>query len=136
MSGLEPLSFDEITGDPEISDQIFLSAYVREIEIGAYEEEFGVTQKVQFDIAVEVTRNTAHLDDQVSRVINYDDLIAAITALIEGPRISLLETFAEQLATRLLANPLALKARIRIEKIDRLPGDAGLGIEIVRQRSD
>ncbi|MEM9097599.1 MAG: dihydroneopterin aldolase [Pseudomonadota bacterium] len=136
MSGLEPLSFDEITGDPEISDQIFLSAYVREIEIGAYEEEFGVTQKVQFDIAVEVTRNTAHLDDQVSRVINYDDLIAAITALIEGPRISLLETFAEQLATRLLANPLALKAKIRIEKIDRLPGDAGLGIEIVRQRSD
>ncbi|MEM1277967.1 MAG: dihydroneopterin aldolase [Pseudomonadota bacterium] len=136
MSGLKPLSFDEITGDPDISDQIFLSAYVREIEIGAYEEEFGVTQKVRFDIAVEVTRNTAHLDDQVSRVINYDDLIAAITALIEGPRISLLETFAEQLATRLLANPLALKAKIRIEKIDRLPGDAGLGIEIVRQRSD
>ena len=130
-----PLSLDQITGDPGVADKIFLSKYVREIEIGAYEEEYGVTQKVQFDITVEVVRNTAHLDDQVARVINYDDLIQAITTLIEGPRISLLETFAEHLASHILKDPKALTVQIRIEKIDRLPGDAGLGIEILRRRA-
>lgn len=129
-----PLAFDEITGDPDTPDRIFLSNYVREIEIGAYEEEFGVTQNVRFDITLEVERNTAHIDDHVRRVINYDDLIQAITVLADGPRISLLETFAEHLASRLLTDPRALRAHIRIEKIDRLPGGAGLGAEIVRRR--
>ncbi|MEE8453596.1 MAG: hypothetical protein V3R90_02345, partial [Limibaculum sp.] len=44
------------------ADRIFLRGYTREIEIGAYTEELGVTQRVGFDIVLEVTRNTAHID--------------------------------------------------------------------------
>ncbi|MEM8791246.1 MAG: dihydroneopterin aldolase [Pseudomonadota bacterium] len=131
----EPLSMHEMAVDPETPDKIFLSNYVRELEIGAYREEFGVTQRVRFDITLEVSRNTAHIDDQVGRVINYDDLIEAITELAEGSRINLLETFAERLASAILIDPRARRAIIRIEKIDRLPNEAGLGVEIVRRRT-
>jgi dihydroneopterin aldolase len=117
------------------ADRIFLRGYTREIEIGAYSEEFGVTQRVRFDIVLEVTRNTAHIDDQVGRVINYDDLIEAIETLASGPRITLLETFAERLAQLSLIDPRARRVHIRIEKLDRLPGGATLGCEITRQRS-
>ena len=117
------------------ADRIFLRGYTREIEIGAYMEEVGVTQRVCFDVVLEVTRNTAHIDDQVGRVINYDDLIEAIDGLIAGPRISLLETFAERLAQLCLIDPRARRVHIRIEKLDRLPGGATLGCEITRQRT-
>ncbi len=118
-----------------LADRIFLGGYVREIEIGAYAEEVGTRQRVQFDIVLEVTRNTAHIDDQVGRVINYDDLIEHIETLIAGPRISLVETFAERLAQLCLVDPRARRVHIRIEKLDRLPGGATVGCEITRRRT-
>ena len=66
------------------ADRVFLRNFVREIEIGAYVEEVGVTQAVRFDVVLEVTRNMAHIDDRVGRVINYDDLIEAIGRLRHG----------------------------------------------------
>ena len=124
----------EAVAHPLPADRIFLSNYVREIEIGAYAEEHGVTQRVRFDVVLEVARNTAHIDDQAARVVSYDDLVAGIEGLIAGPRINLLETFAERLAQHCLVDPRARRVHIRIEKLERLDG-AGLGIEIVRQRT-
>ena len=139
---LLPNRFDPDGPDPAVdpekaprADRIFLHGYTREVEIGAYTEEVGVTQRVGFDIVLEVTRNTAHIDDQVGRVINYDDLIEAIESLIAGPRISLLETFAERLAQLCLVDPRARRVHIRIEKLDRLPDGATLGCDISRHRT-
>ena len=115
------------------ADRIFLSNYVREVEIGAFVEEHGVTQRVRFDVTLEVARNTAHIDDKAARVVSYDDLVNAIEELIAGERMNLLETFAERLAAMCLVDPRARRVHIRIEKLDRLQG-AGLGVEIVRAR--
>ncbi|MEO0821304.1 MAG: dihydroneopterin aldolase [Pseudomonadota bacterium] len=117
------------------ADRIFLTDYVHEMEIGAYREEFGVRQRVAFDVTVEVSRNTAHLDDRVERVMNYDTIVRAIAELAEGPRIQLLETLAERLAERILSDPRAHRAHLRIAKLDRLGAGARLGIEITRQRA-
>ena len=116
------------------ADRIFLSNYVRDVEIGAFVEEHGVTQRVRFDVTLEVTRNTAHIDDKAARVVSYDDLVNAIEELIAGERMNLLETFAERLAGMCLVDPRARRVQIRIEKLDRLQG-AGLGVEIVRVRA-
>lgn len=126
---------DQAPGEAQVNDRIFLSNFVREVEIGAYREEYGITQRLRFDITLEVTRNMAHLDDQVGRVINYDDLIEAIDTIATGERLQLLETFAERLASAVLIDPRARKAHIRIEKLDRLPGGATLGVEIQRIRT-
>ena len=117
------------------ADRVFLSGYLREIDIGAYAEEIGVPQRVRFNIVLEVVRNTAHIDDRVGRVVDYDDLIEAIDSLISGPRINLLETFAERLAQLCLIDPRARRVHIRIEKLDVLPDGATLGCEISRHRT-
>ena len=53
----------EVAGPQDkIADRIFLLDYTREIEIGAYAEEVGVTQRVRFDVVLEVTRNTVWFD--------------------------------------------------------------------------
>lgn len=120
---------------PLPADRVFLRDYVAAVEIGAYAEEMGVTQRLRFNVVLEVARNAAHLEDRVAGVVNYDRLVAAIHELAEGPRITLLETFAERLAQALLADARARRVTIRIEKLDRLPGGASLGCEIVRARS-
>lgn len=120
---------------PELPpDRIFVSNYVREMEIGAYPDERGRTQRVRFDVTLEVAREAAPTRDQYTRVVNYGDLVEAIDEAIRGPRVNLAETFAERLAELCLVDPRARRVHIRIEKLDRLPGAAGLGIEIVRER--
>jgi dihydroneopterin aldolase len=132
---LLPQRLEAAQADEAVADRIFLLDYVRAVEIGAYAEEVGVTQRLRFDIVLEVTRNTAHIDDHVGRVINYDDLVQAIEDLANGPRITLLETFAERLAAAILIDPRARRAHIRIEKMDRLENGARLGVEITRLRT-
>lgn len=115
-------------------DRIFVSNYVREMELGAYAEERGMTQRVRFDITLEVARGAAPLEDRAAGVVSYDDLVEAIEAVATGPRADLVETLAERLAELCLVDPRARRVHLRIEKLDRLAGGAGLGIEIVRER--
>jgi dihydroneopterin aldolase len=115
-------------------DRIFVSNYIREMEIGAYPEERGLTQRVRFDITLDVVRGTADVADQYTRVVNYEDLVEAIEEVARGPRVNLIETLAEQVAELCLVDPRARRVHLRIEKLDRLPGGAGLGVEIVRER--
>lgn len=114
-------------------DRIFLSNYVRAMEIGAFAEEHGVTQRVRFDVALEVQRASGPMTDRVNSVVSYDDLVQSIETLIAGPRMNLLETMAERLAEMCLTDRRAVRVHVRIEKLDRLQG-AGLGVEIVRDR--
>jgi 7,8-dihydroneopterin aldolase/epimerase/oxygenase len=115
-------------------DRIFVSNHVREMELGAYADERGRTQRVRFDIVLEVDRGRSPLEDRAAGVVSYDDLVEAIEAVVTGPRANLVETLAERLAELCLVDPRARRVHLRIEKLDRLPGGAGLGIEIVRER--
>jgi len=119
-----------IGGDP--LDRISVRDHVRKVEIGAFQSERGIRQRIRFNIVVEVARNAAALSDDVDQVLSYDSIIEAIDAELASARINLLETLAERVAERVLSSPKAVRAFLRIEKLDRIPG--ALGVEIVRRR--
>jgi 7,8-dihydroneopterin aldolase/epimerase/oxygenase len=113
-------------------DRISVRDYVRQVEIGAFRSERGITQRVRFNVVLEVSHHTAAQDDDVDKVISYDTITEAIEHELAAERINLLETLAERVAARCLADPRAVRAFVRIEKLDRIPG--ALGVEIVRSR--
>lgn len=115
------------------ADRIFLRGYRREVEIGVFAEEYGVTQGLRFDITLELVAGPAR--DDVVDTVSYDTLVEAVEAVARGPRLQLLESFAERVAERCLAEPRAARVDVRIEKLDRLPGGATLGVEITRRRA-
>ncbi len=119
-------------GDP--LDRISVRDYVREVEIGAFSSERGVTQRIRFNIVLEVVRHTAAQDDDVDKVVSYDGIIEAIETHLASGRINLLETLAERVAETILSDRRAARVFIRVEKLDRIPG--ALGVEIVRSRLD
>jgi len=115
-------------------DRISLREHVREVEIGAFQAERGHTQRIRFDVVVEVTPSGGPLDDDVDRILSYDRVTEAISTELEAERLNLLETLAERIAERILLEPQAMRAFVRIEKLDRGPG--ALGVEIVRTKHD
>ncbi len=115
-------------------DRISLREHVREVEIGAFQQERGRRQRVRFDIVAEVTPDTeAVLSDDVDGILSYDTLIEAIGAELDAERLNLLETLAERLAARILLHDRAARVFVRIEKLDL--GPHVLGVEIVRSRN-
>lgn len=117
-------------GDP--LDRISLRDHIVEVEIGAFQAERGVTQRISFNVVVEVRPLTGPIDDDVDRILSYDRVTEAIAAELAVERLALLETLAERVAERILLEPQAMRAFVRIEKLDRGPG--ALGVEIVRAR--
>jgi len=113
-------------------DRISVRDYEREVEIGAFQSERGVRQRIRFNVVLEVSRHNAAQDDDVDKVISYDTITEAIELQLTTERINLLETLAERVAERVLEDPRAVRAFVRIEKLDRIPGT--LGVEIVRLR--
>lgn len=113
-------------------DRISLRDHIVEVEIGAFQSERGTTQRVQFNIVVEVSAHQEPLDDDVDRILSYDTIAEAIAHELADERLNLLETLAERVAERILHEPQAYRAFVRIEKLDRGPG--ALGVEIVRTR--
>ncbi len=124
---------EAMAGDTPL-DRISLRDHTVEVEIGAFQAERGVTQRICFNVVVEVQPLTGPIDDDVDRILSYDRVTEAIAAELADERLNLLETLAERVAERILLEPQAMKAFVRIEKLDRGPG--ALGVEIVRARED
>lgn len=110
-------------------DRILLEDHVVEVEIGAFRAERGATQRLAFDIVAELAPAPPAGDD-VDRILSYDRLTEAVADALATERLDLLETLAERIADRILAEPQAERVFVRIRKLDRGPG--ALGVEIVR----
>ena len=128
-----PAARSEATARPGPLDRISLRDHIVEVEIGAFQAERGKTQRVCFNVVVEVEPLTGPIDDDVDRILSYDRVTEAIAHELAEERLNLLETLAERIAERVLLEPQAVRAFVRIEKLDRGPG--ALGVEIVRSRT-
>ncbi len=115
-----------------VPDRISLRDHIVEVEIGAFQVERGTTQRLSFNIVVEVAAPDAPLADDVDNILSYDKVTEAIAGELAAERLNLLETLAERIAERILVQPQALRVFVRIEKLDRGPG--ALGVEIMRAR--
>lgn len=66
------------TAQPGPLDRISLRDHIAEIEIGAFQAERGTTQRICFNVVVEVQPLTGPVDDDVDRILSYDRVTEAI----------------------------------------------------------
>lgn len=125
-----PCERSEATAQGNPLDRISVRDHVAEVEIGAFQAERGTTQRICFNVVVELRRFDGPVDDDVDRILSYDKVTEAIAFELAAERLNLLETLAERIAERILLEPQAVRVFVRIEKLDRGPG--ALGVEIVR----
>jgi dihydroneopterin aldolase len=120
------------TGTDVPYDRVFVHDLVLDAEIGVYTHEKGVTQRARFSVDIEVAPSDQAIEDQIGRVLDYDMIIETIKDVLAQGHINLVETLADEIATRCLAHRRAASVKVKIEKLDKQPG--AVGVEIVRRR--
>lgn len=116
--------------DMEQADRIFLRDYVLSAEIGAFQSERGLDQRLRFNVTVDLRNSVSGADDHVDHILSYDVLTQAVTTALADQRYNLVETLAEKIAAEVLAHPRAARVAVTVEKLDRGPG--ALGVSITR----
>jgi dihydroneopterin aldolase len=103
-----------------------------EAEIGVHAHERGRRQPLIVDIELDVVAGGWR---SIGETVNYEHIVRHARALADSGHILLVETFAWRLARACLAEPRALRARVRVEKPQALAPDAeAAGVEIVLEK--
>ena len=118
--------------EPGRLDRLLIKDLTLLARIGIYPQE-REPQRVRINAEVEILGDPRPIGDDIAKVISYEDLIARIKDLIGAGHINLVETLAARIADICLDDPRAVRALIRVEKLDIEPG-AAVGIEIERVR--
>jgi dihydroneopterin aldolase len=113
--------------------------FVRDLElmasVGVYEMEKRYEQRVIVSVDLLVVDDYDGQSDSLSAVLDYGAVVGGIRAIVEGGHTNLLETLAERIAARCLGDPRVVRAVVRLEKPDIVPGSRAVGIEIMRDRA-
>ena len=109
-------------------DKIFVSEFIKDIEIGAYQSERGCTQRVRFDVILEIFDAGQSLNDDVDRVLSYELILECIDDLIRSQRFNLLETLGEKIAESCLSEKRVYSASVTLQKLDKIPGAMGVSL--------
>ena len=63
-------------------DRITVRDHIITVEIGAFQAERGATQRIRFDVVVEVQPLNVEIQDDVDRILSYDRVTEAIDAAL------------------------------------------------------
>jgi len=114
------------------TDRVFVHDLVLPVSIGAYDFERNETQKVRFNVDVEIRRATRQAED-MRDVFSYDLIVDAIRLILSRGHVALVETLAEEIANALFVHPRVVGVEIKVEKLDVL--DGSVGVELRRDRA-
>lgn len=111
--------------------RMFIRDLLLDCWIGVYRHERDADQRVRINIDLAV-RDDRPADDSIANVINYDDIVAGVKAIVNSGHINLVETLADRIGDVCMEDPRVLTARVRVEKLDAVAEAAGVGVEIER----
>lgn len=104
--------------------RVFVRDLVMDALIGVYDYERAAPQRIRVNL---------DLDIAVPGVTG-EDAAEAVRAIVAEGHITLVETLAERVAARCLADARVRTATVRVEKLDVFPDAASVGVEIERSR--
>ena len=119
-----------------MNDRIVLSEMVFRGRHGVLPTERTQEQPFEVDVELQLSLYQAGISDDLTKTVDYRDVLEICRAIIEGPSCCLLEALAEAIAGELLARFDVEEVAVRVRKPKvALPGALGYaGVEIRRRR--
>ncbi len=115
------------------AQRILLSDLTLPCRIGVTEEERTETQRLRFNLQLEVRPDPPRAD-KITEVVDYGRLVARIRGVCAEVEFRLLESLSERIAEACFLDQRVIGARVRIEKLDRYPDVGGIGSEFEYRR--
>jgi dihydroneopterin aldolase len=124
---------DPPTATPRfVSAKVFVRGLTVDAEIGVHAHERGRRQPLIVDVELDVGPGGWRT---IGETVNYERIVRHARSLADSGHILLVETFAWRLARACLAEPCALRVRVRVEKPHALaPQAEAAGVEIIVER--
>lgn len=126
--------------DPRCANQSgnVCRVFIRNLEIseqiGIHSYEQGRPQPIR--ISIDLTTNDDYdADDDIAHVVDYASIGAKVRSLVNGSHTRMAETLARRVAKICLSDDRVISVRVRVEKLEVLPGAESAGAEIQRSRS-
>lgn len=108
-----------------LSTRCFVRDLVMDALIGVYAHERVKPQRIRLNLDLDVT----------APGVTGEDMASVVKGVVTQGHVTLVETLAERIAARCLADARVATAKVRVEKLDVFPDAASVGVEIERARA-
>ena len=106
------------------------------ISIGLHDFEKKKKQRVRFNIDISTNSNIKPDYNNLSSIVNYEDIINKITDLTKNKHHELLEDLAENIFDIIFKDKIVKKVKIKLEKLDIIKNTESVGIEVSKRRDE
>lgn len=117
------------------SDLVFVNGLSIDASIGVYEWEKKIKQRLDFDIELGCSLQTAGISDDVNDTVCYATICEVLASIVHSQHFDLLEALAEQICSTLLTQFPIEYVTLRIHKPGAVPNTKSVGIQIHRLRN-
>ena len=114
--------------------KVIIKNLVLNIFIGIHNFEKKKKQRVRFNIEVITNPNIKPNNNDLTTILNYEDLINKIKLLVKKQHHELIEDLAENIFEIIFQNRLVKKTNIKIEKLDIIRNSESVGIEFSKSK--
>lgn len=114
--------------------RIFVKDYQTEAKIGAYDHEFGHTQKIRLNVEVYVTDEVEN--DELEQAYNYDKIVSAIECVVQQRHYKLQEYLVKTLIKELFKDEKVKAVNVVCEKLQVNDKAESIGVEFFKAKND
>ena len=114
--------------------KVIIKNLVLNIFIGIHNFEKKKKQRVRFNVEVITNPNIKPNNNDLTTILNYEDLINKIKLLVKKQHHELIEDLAENIFEIIFQNRLVKKTNIKIEKLDIIKNSESVGIEFSKSK--
>ena len=111
---------------------VFIRDLVLTCLIGVHKHEQKKPQRIRINLDLAVSEKVLISSDRLVDVVCYEDVADGIRSIVKKGHVNLVETLAENVASKCLEDRRVRAARVRIEKLDVFEDAASAGVEIER----
>ena len=114
--------------------KVIIKNLILNMFIGIHNFEKKKKQRVRFNIEVITNPNIKPNNNDLTTILNYEDLINKIKLLVKKQHHELIEDLAENIFEIIFQNRLVKKTNIKIEKLDIIKNSESVGIEFSKSK--
>src|SRR6056297_768217 len=116
-------------------DRVVVDGLVVDTFIGVFDVEREARQRVRFDVEIDTVDGYADIVRDTGAYVSYAEVVEFVEErAATDEHVVLVETWAEDVASFVLADELADTVRVSVRKLDIFDGADGVGITIERRR--